>query len=84
MFFIHANFFDKDYKVQKFNFCNNESTFFQINVQSKFFEFLKYLTNMSLMFRRFTAVNQNIIQINYTNNINKISQNFIDINLKNR
>ena len=82
-FFIHANIFCKNYKFQKLNFLNDKNTFFQIYIQSKFFEFLKHLTYMSSMLRRIIVVNQNIIQIHNANDINKFTQNFIDINLKN-
>ena len=36
------------------------------------------------MMRRIIVIYQYIIQIHNINNVNKITQNFIDVNLKNR
>ena len=79
-FFI--DFFKNNKKNKKWNLNNRKFTFFQINIQLIIAKTLKYYFYVSSMFCRFLIVNQNIIQINYTNVIHQISQNFIDINLK--
>ena len=81
---IHRDATWRDYVPQKFHLTLVKTTLLQFYIETIFLQLLQSLANMYIMLLLSFWVDQNIIQVNYDENIKEISKNVICHMLKNR
>ena len=79
---IYSDFSLSDNKVKIFDFFNIEFTFFNVKLKTDILKLSKNCLNMNLMFLSVLTVNQNIVNVDSDKNIKAVSENVINVALK--
>ena len=79
---IHSDFFFGDDEIKIFDFFNIEFTFVNIKLKTGVLKLSEDYLNMNLMVLSVLTVNQNIVNVDSDKNIKAVSEDVIDVALK--
>ena len=79
---IHSDFSLDDNKIKIFNFFNIEFTFVNVKLKTDILKLSENCLNMNLIILSVLTVDQNIVNVNSDKNIKAVSENIIDVALK--
>ena len=79
---IHSDFFLDDNETKIFDFFDIEFAFVNVKLKTGVLKLSENCLNMSLMIFSVLTVNQNIVNVDSDENIKAVSENVIDVALK--
>ena len=79
---IHSDFSFSNDEIKIFDFFNIEFTFVNIKLKTGILKLSENCLNMNLMILSILTIDQNIVNVNSDKNIKAVSENVIDVALK--
>ena len=79
---LHSDFSLSDNEIKIFNFFDIDFTFVNVKLKTDILKLSKNCLNMNLMILSVLTVDQNIVNVNSDENIKAVSENVIDVALK--